>query len=122
MGSIKTQNVSLEKLKDGIVLYTGQSYKIDVKSNKQILKINLEIDPNDSSSYDDKYTLFSTDKNDSYKQTLTVKDDKVPGDDKITLEYTDLIDDLNYTLEIDPGIDGETYNVFCNITIKEYLR
>lgn len=122
MAAKRRISISTEGLKDGISLRTGHSYEIKVNNQTQIFCINLEIDPNDSASYDDKYTLYSTDEGQSYNQVRTIKDDKVPGDKRITLEYSDIIEELNYTLEIDPGIDGEKYNVFNNISLKDYLK
>jgi hypothetical protein len=74
------------------------------------LMVDLQIDPSKASALDDVFTLYSTDG--GYKQTKTVKDDKEPGDKKVTLEFTDLVDGKLYTLEIDLGSDGMKYDLF----------
>jgi|GEM_PF-2438136 len=83
------------------------------------VEINLEIDPHDISTCDDKYTLFSTDAQRTYSSTLTVKDDCVQGDIFTTLRFKDLHENLNYTLKIDPGADGQVYTLFENIPFKQ---
>jgi len=83
-----------------------------------ILSITLEIDPNDLEAQDDKYILFSTDKKCSYYKELTIKDDKIEGDKKITLEYDDIIKDLNYSLKIDLG-KGNFYFLFENMKYSD---
>ncbi len=83
--------------------------------------IELEIDPEAVSSQDDKYTLFCSDDKSIYKKTLTVKDDNVPGDDFLTLKFTKLVSDHSYSLEIDPGAEGETYYLMENIPLEDLL-
>jgi peptidoglycan hydrolase-like protein with peptidoglycan-binding domain len=84
------------------------------------LEINLEIDPYLGSTLDDKYTLYSTDG--KYRKTLIIKDDKIDGDDIITLKFDDIFTDLLYTLEIDSGAEGDKYNVFEDIPYDELIN
>ena len=114
-----TLEVNSFDLKNGISLKSNRSYTIKVHTIRPSLRIDLEIDPNDSATHDDKYTLFSTDENCSYYKELTVKDDKVDGDNKITLEYDDIIENLNYSLEIDTGAQGLKYFIFEDIPYSD---
>jgi len=85
------------------------------------LMVELEIDPDDASSQDDKYTLFCSDDDTLYKKTLTVKDDQISGDKFLTLKFTNLIDDNKYTLEVDPGEGEEPYQLFAFIHTDDLL-
>ena len=98
-------SVSDEKYK------TGMEYTIKFP----IFKIQLQIDPNDASSLDDSIVLYSLDEEKKYKKTLTVKDDKITGDEFIDLHFTGILSGLSYTLEIDPGKEGDKYNFFEEI-------
>lgn len=80
------------------------------------LYVRLDINPSDAVSQDDKITLYSTDSLESYKKTVTVKDDYVSGDDYVDLLFEDLNKELKYTLEVNPGEEGEPYTVFKNVS------
>ena len=84
-----------------------------------ILHIRLGIDPSKAESKDDKFRLFSSDG--VYDKTLTIKDDKVDGDEFVDLVYDNLKIALKYTLEIDPGAEGEKYNLFEEIPYQELI-
>ncbi|MDG5816508.1 hypothetical protein QA601_15530 [Chitinispirillales bacterium ANBcel5] len=83
------------------------------------VRVRLPVDPNREEFRDDTYRLFSTDANRSYDVVKTVEDDKIPGNDYLDLEYTDLDPSLSYTLEIIPGKEGKKYFAFKNIAYKE---
>jgi|GEM_PF-3498773 len=84
-----------------------------------VLHIRLGINPAKAESKDDKFRLFSSDG--VYDKTLTVKDDKVDGDEFVDLIYDNLKVALKYTLEIDPGAEGEKYNLFEEIPYQELI-
>ena len=109
---MRNEKVTLtdEQLKNGAKLQTGRKYTATLPT----LIVNLQINPEDEAAEDDKYTLYSTDKDKFYKRTLTVNDDKVDGDNFLELHYYPVRKDLEYTLCIDPGEEGEKYNVFEN--------
>jgi hypothetical protein len=75
-------------------------------------RVRLPIDPNDAASRDDTYTLYSTDEETSYRRTLTIANDLIEGDANVDLEFSDVRDDLSYTLEVDLGAEGVVYNLF----------
>lgn len=81
--------------------------------------IRLPIDPNSEEAQDDTFRLYSTDKEKTYDQMLTVKDDKVDGDEFLDLEFTGLNTMLRYTLEIDPGSRGKSYFGFEDKAYRE---
>ncbi len=87
--------------------------------NKVNFRITLQIDPDDENSQDDTIRLFSTDDAKTYGKTLTIKDDKVPGDNCLTLEFTELNENPAYTLEVNPGNQGNIYFLFENKTLEE---
>ncbi|MBI2900818.1 MAG: hypothetical protein HYY17_11595 [Planctomycetes bacterium] len=76
------------------------------------LWVRLDVDPNDASNRSDKFVVLASDG--SYRQVKTVKDDKVPGDRYVDLQYTGLYEDLSYTLQVEePG--AAPYRVFENV-------
>ena len=94
-------------------LRTGRRHTFRPPVNK--LVIELYLDPDDESTADDLFTLFSADEAETYRRSLTVKDDKIQGDERCTLEFLDVDPALNYTLAIDPGADGPVYELFTDI-------
>jgi len=110
------KKISSEDLKNGITVKTGTKNQC---LTLPTIVINLDINPDEASSFDDKYTLYSTDESKLYKKTLIVKDDKIEGDKFITLYYTGIYTDLLYTMEVDPGADGKKYNVFENFSFDK---
>lgn len=89
--------------------------------NSGVFKVRLSIDPAKDDADDDAYILFSTDQNTSYSKTLTVKDDKIKGDEYLDLEFSDLIDGLNYSLKILPGNKEKGYFLFEDKPYKEIV-
>ncbi len=112
-------DVRLSDLRKGISVMTGRHIVLVVHTT---IQIELEIDPNAASSFDDKYILFSTDEARSYYQELTVKDDKIDGDKKITLEYDGIKEELRYSLKIDTGDEEEPYFLFENASYSELTK
>ncbi len=81
---------------------------------KNEFRAQFKIDPNEASSSDDKFILFSVDDNQTYKQQKTVKDDLTSDDDTVEIVFDDLDRELSYSLQVDPGKEGEPYFVFEN--------
>ena len=84
-----------------------------------ILHVRLAIDPNEAASKDDKFKLYSDDG--TYKKTMTVKDDKVDGDNFVDLVFENLKVSKKYTLEVDPGAEGSPYKLFENVPYAELI-
>ena len=106
----KEITINDEQLVEGLKLKTGEKCTITLPT----LVVKLKIDPEDDASEDDTYMLYSTDKDYYFNKTLTVNDDKVQGDKFIELHYYPVRKDIQYSLCIDPGKEGEKYNVFEN--------
>jgi hypothetical protein len=83
-------------------------------------RVRLPINPNDAASRDDTFTLYSTDEENAYRKTLTVANDLIDGDENIDLEFSDVRDDLSYTLEVDLGAEGVVYNLFENRPFRQW--
>ncbi len=97
-----------------------ESEKLEMPaSHKANLIITLQINPDDEDSQDDTIRLFSAGNEQKYDTTLTVKEDKIPDDDCLTLEFSDLNKNLSYTLEINPGNKENIYYMFENKTLEE---
>jgi uncharacterized phage infection (PIP) family protein YhgE len=79
----------------------------------QKLSVQLSIDPDDPDCQNDTFTLFSTDETRSYEQTKTVQDDALKNNNTVELIFTDLDENLSYTLEHDNG-DGNTVVLLQN--------
>lgn len=77
------------------------------------LMVRLDIDPADADSADYTIRLFSSDG--AYEQVKTVKDDLTKGDAFVDLKFTDLVPGKEYSLEFDPGAQGEPHLVFENV-------
>ena len=84
-----------------------------------VLHIRLGINPERAESKDDKFRLYSSDG--KYDEVLTVKDDKVDGDEFVDLVYENLKVSQAYTLEIDPGAQGDKYNLFEEVPYQELI-
>ncbi len=83
--------------------------------------LRLPIDPDAPESQDEKFTLESADK--SYSSTKTVKDDQVPGNNTLELEFKGVKAETKYIFTIDHGKDGDAVTVFENVPgreLKEY--
>lgn len=94
-----------------------ESEKITIpKMDYETLFIQLDIDPNEEVSADDKFTLLSSDNAATYRQEKTVKDDQVYDNQFVDLRFTGIDPELAYSLEINPGKEGEPYLLFENQT------
>lgn len=94
-----------------------QSIGVDVVNHT--LRIRLDIDPDETAAADDEFTLLGVGNDESYEQTLTVKDDYLPFNDILDLVFTGLREDLIYSLEINPGKEGNPYYIFQNVPFKD---
>ena len=112
----KLQNLSWNKKPKVIITMTD---KRAGSSEKATLKVRIPVDPADSKSADDTFTLYSAD--DSYRKTLSVKDDSKPGDKSVDLVYGDLERSLIYSLEVNPGAEGKKYFIFENLSYSDIL-
>ncbi len=81
--------------------------------------IRLAINPENNDAQDDTYKLKSTDNNKIYEKILTVENDKIVSDDYLDLEFTEIDESLSYTLEINPGNEGDPYYLFESIPFLE---
>lgn len=78
----------------------------DKTAELQKLTVRLSIDPDDPDCQNDTFTLSSTDDERSYEQVKTVQDDALKNNNTVELVFTDLDENLTYTLEHDSG-DGD---------------
>jgi hypothetical protein len=93
-------------------------------SNKFILSrctliLDFEAESIDEEGSDDIYTLFSIDPNWSYKQSKTLKADKTKGESSLKLVFTDIAPSLDYSLRVDPGIEGYPYYLFEDVPYQK---
>lgn len=86
------------------------------------LIIDIQLDPDDLEVQDDIFTLYSTDKDQSYFEVLTIKNDIILDDDFVTLRFTGLNPNLSYTLEINPGKGYPPYELFTDIKYDELKK
>jgi hypothetical protein len=105
-------------LKDGFRLLTGRNYELIIP----IFKARLEIDPNDQESDDDKVILISTDDENYYKRTLSVKDDKREQGNFFDLHFQGVREDLCYTLEVDKGSEGKIFKIFEDVPLTQFAE
>jgi hypothetical protein len=88
------------------------------------VRVRLQVDPAEPATEDDRYTLFLTGDRARWSRTLTPKDDAEPGDRWLTLVFTGLPTeaDARFSLEVDPGAEGEPYLVLDGLTHDELLE
>jgi hypothetical protein len=84
-----------------------------------VLHVRLEIDPRQAEARDDVFRLIGDDG--AYTQTKTIRDDQIPGDDYVDLKFDSLIRGLRYSLEVNPGAEGEPYLAFENLSWGQLL-
>lgn len=80
---------------------SGSTSQKKSEPGKGSLTLSLAIPPAEAAQHADRFVLKSTDG--SFEVQKTVKDDKVPGDDAIDLEFKDLPTDKKFTLEVKYG-------------------
>jgi type VI secretion system secreted protein VgrG len=80
---------------------SGSASQKKSQAEKGSLTLSLAIPPAEAAMHADRFVLKSTDG--SFKSEKTVKDDKVPGNDAIDLEFKDLPSDKKFTLEVKCG-------------------
>lgn len=93
------------ELKNGFTPKPDKDYELIVP----VFRLQLEID--ESYTRDDKFTLYSTDDEKYYKQTMTFDDNQSEVEEYLDLHFQGVRRDLNYTLEITTG-SGEKYELF----------
>ncbi len=98
----------------------GDSGEDKIEEEQVVLKkkklfVRLPIDPNSGEADGCRFILKSADGGEMYRQEKTVADDKIAGNKSVDLEYTDLIADVWYTLEVEHA-DGVRYIVFQDVS------
>lgn len=105
--------VTRKMLREGITLDAG-SHVLHLVGDR--LHIRLDMDPEEEATLDDKFTLIGVrGKAREFEQVKTTKDDTTKGDHFVDLVFSDLVPELSYSLEIDPGQDGSKYFCFENV-------
>lgn len=102
MSNEKHQNVTKKMLEDGLNLETGVHHVLHLVGDR--LHLKLGVDPSGDSTEGEKFTLIGLrGRAREYEQTRTTQDDVDPGDEFWEVVFTDLVPDLTYSLEVDPG-------------------
>jgi len=99
----------------GISVTTGKGYVIKLKKGYKIAFMVM-FDPGDPKQQDDSATLQSSDG--AYSKQLLIKDgEDIDGGKRLIFE--DVHPDKVYSLQIDPGAEGEPFFVFRKIKVTE---
>jgi hypothetical protein len=121
MGKFKIKDIDDPSVKN---LAMEEAHKVSIRVlGKLFVRLPLDPDhPLDKKYHEkDKFTLSSTDG--SYGKTLTLEDDKIPGNKCLDLEYKKLDRSLSYTLTIDhtdqTSGGKKSYKVFEGKSYKE---
>ncbi|MBN1760997.1 MAG: hypothetical protein JW863_21900 [Chitinispirillaceae bacterium] len=85
-------------------------------------KMRFDVDPNEKNSSDEQFILTSTDAAQTIKQIKTIKDDLTQGDDTVEILFDNLDRSLSYSLQVDPGAEGELYYIFENRPYNELSK
>jgi hypothetical protein len=98
-----------------ISVTTGKSHLIRLKKGRKIA-VMVMFDPGDPKQQDDSATLKSSDG--AYSKQVLIKDgEDIDGGKRLIFE--DVHPDKVYSLQIDPGAEGEPFFVFRNINVTE---
>lgn len=103
----------------GVTRMTEEVHELRVLVLK--VRVRLAINPNDTASRDDQFILHAVRGSSEQKIIKTIKDDQVPGDNSVDLVYEHLWRDHRYTLEVDPGAEGEPYQVFKDVPLSQLI-
>jgi hypothetical protein len=109
-----------DELTSGVPLATGKRHTVVVPSQELIVR--FETDPAANPQIqEERFTLIGGQTKDApaYQQTKTGKDDLVKGDAYLDLRFTDLVPDVMYWLEVDPGDGRPTYLAFESVPWSE---
>lgn len=113
------ERMTAHELIAGVTRATSEAHELRLVNIT--LKVRLAIDPNDSKSRDDQFILHALKGSADQQIVKTIKDDKVPGDKTVDLVYEHLWRDHRYTLEVDPGAEGEPYIVFKDTALQQLV-
>lgn len=80
--------------------------------------VELDVDPDDPASHDEKFILRADDG--SFAAVQTVRDDLSPGDEKTQLHFTGLRPGTTYSLFVDHG-EGTEYVLFRSYPLELLL-
>jgi hypothetical protein len=101
---------------NGVALATGQHHRIVVPSQELIVR--FQIDPTCEAELEQEtFTLLGGQDKDApvYRQSKTGKDDLIKGDEYLDLLFTDLVPNVKYWLEVDPGNSQPKYMAFSAV-------
>lgn len=113
------ERFTLSDLVVGVARTTDEVHELRVLNLK--IRVRLAINPDDSASRDDQFILHAARGSAAQKIIKTIKDDQVPGDNSVDLVYEHLWRDHRYTLEVDPGAEGEPYHVFSDVALSSLI-
>lgn len=83
------------------------------------LVLRFDLDPEDASTHDDRFTLKADDN--SFNATKTVIDDMLPGDRFVDLHFSGLKRKKRYSLVVDPGEEGAPYTLFEDVPYDDLV-
>ncbi len=95
------------------------SERKEIPLNTNSFTVRLFINPETKEAQDDKYILLSSDER--VRIEKNVKDDKIPGDDFLDLEFTGIEEDREYSLIIDQGEGTEPFYSFAGVKGSQLL-
>ena len=101
-------------------LATGQSHVVCIMIPR--LRIRLDVDPAAPQSWDDRFELTIEGPSGKKVVCKTVKDDLVPGDNFVDLDFGIILHDRTYTLAVDPGAQGEPYPIFEKVSGQTLMQ
>jgi hypothetical protein len=113
------ERLTVHELKAGVSRQTTEVHELRLVN--LTLRVRLAIDPNATASRDDKFILHAVKGSAEQQIIKTIADDQVPGDSSVDLVYEHLWRDHRYTLEVDPGAEGEPYNVIQDTPLQQLL-
>ncbi|MCP4133863.1 MAG: hypothetical protein GY754_23035, partial [bacterium] len=106
------------QLEEGIFIDTFYATEIVFPT----LVLRMAFDLTEFETEDDKYTLFSTDSNEYYRNELTCQDDRVEGDEYVDLHFVGVRRDINYSLEVEIGENEDRYFLFEDKFLDNLIR
>jgi Type VI secretion system (T6SS), amidase effector protein 4 len=98
--------------------YFSEAQEVFLWETPVFLKVRLKgVNPEDAEHQDDTFTLYSEDR--SYEVIQNVSNDVMGGNESLELKFLEMDYSLKYSLEINPGAQGDPYFLFENTDLLQ---
>lgn len=114
-------NLGWEDLDKTQLIATGARHTFRLPKQYD-LHIRFDLNPKEGSALDDRFVLIMKWQGNTYHQVRTVADDQVAGDDYVDIVFCSCRPEAEYSLQWDPGREGDPYFVFESLAFAELFN